>query len=57
MRRYLHNLSLFAMIVATAVAVKVLQVKPVFEENPLYVLLILLVSAVVYLLSEDEHGR
>lgn len=56
MRRYLHSLSLFAMIVATAVAVKVLQVKPVFEENPLYVLLILLVSAVVYLLSEDEHG-
>lgn len=57
MRRYFHALSLFVLIVSSAVAVKVLQVKPVFEENPLYVLLILLVSAAVYLLSEDEHGR
>ena len=57
MRRYLHTLSLFVLIVSSAVAVKVLQVKPVFEENPLYVLTTMLVSLTVYLLSEDDHGR
>lgn len=57
MRRYFHALSLFVLIVSSAVAVKVLQVKPVFEENPLCALITMLVSLTVYLLSEDDNGR
>lgn len=54
MTKLIKNIAVFAMVLSGAVFIKCAPIRPVFEENPLLALLILIIATACYWVFEED---